>query len=289
MNKNCYVDLHIHTTASDGVMTPTEIVEYAKNNDVYFMSITDHDSISGITSAYKKAQELNIEFITGIELSCHDKKDTHVLGYNIDINNPKLLAAIDHLKKERLNRSIKMIKKLREDGFDINDQDVARFCNKDVIGRPHIAQMLIEKGYGNSTKEIFQKYIGSAAPYYIAYDKLSIKAGFDAIKSAGGLPVLAHPKLLRYNNLDTYKLLKRYKAMGLAGIEVYYPCHSNRDIKAYLQMAQELGLIVTFGSDFHNLTDKNKNKIGYDDSCYLIKETMDYLISHKNEKKSAIL
>lgn len=277
----------MHTTMSDGECTPVEMVDLAHQQGVYFMSITDHDSVAGIVPATARAKALGIEFFPGVEISCYDQKDTHILGYNIDITNVKLNDALNRLMEERKTRFGKMLHALQQDGIPVTQQAVLAHCKGSIIGRPHIAQAMVDLGYGTSCREIFQRYLHSGSKYYVSYQKLTVKQGLELIKNAGGLSVLAHPKLLRYDNLDTYQLLKRYKSIGLDGIEVYYPCHHDREIKAYTQMAKELNLLVTFGSDYHNAHERNKNRIGYPDYLRNIPETMAILRKHKKEANFA--
>lgn len=276
-----YVDLHMHSIYSDGEQTPSELVDIAKQNNISVISLTDHDCVDGIWAAEQAGKKAGITVIPGIELSCFDKKDTHVLGYNIDCNDKSLNDTLNALQKSRIERMEKIIQKLQQGGFEISVQDAKRHCSGQVMGRPHIAAALIEKGYGSDTRDIFHKFIGSDCKYYVPYKKLTVQEGIDLIHGAGGIAVIAHPKLLRYNSMDFTSLIRTYAAMGMDGIEVYYPCHYNEHIKLFYGLAKELNLYVTCGGDYHNEHDPKKNIMGYEMDLPGVKETIEFLTGGK--------
>ncbi|MBQ9625328.1 MAG: hypothetical protein IJR47_04385, partial [Clostridia bacterium] len=196
-------------------------------------------------------------------LSCFDKRDTHILGYNINWQDNTFKSRLKELQSLRQSRMEQMVQGLIEDGFEISMEEVKARCCGRVMGRPHVAAVMVEKGYGKTTRDIFNKYIGNGCKYYVKYKKLEVKEGIDLIHSAGGYAVLAHPRLLRYNAREFTPLLKQYKELGLNGIEAYYPCHKNEDIRLYQSLAKELDLFVTCGGDFHNPEDPTKNTLGF--------------------------
>lgn len=277
-----YVDLHMHSSVSDGDKTPRELVAVAKEKNVDIISLTDHDSVGGISEAAEEAKKKDIGFIAGIELSCYDKKDTHVLGYNIDWQDEDFKGALWELQQSRMNRMEKMVESLRKDGFNITMDEVNAKCNGQTMGRPHIAAVMVEKGYGKDIRTVFNKYIGSGCRYYVSYKKLEVAEGINIIHKAGGLAVLAHPKLLRYNAKDFTKLIKRYKELGMDGIEVYYPCHYDEHVKLFSSLAKELDLLMTCGGDYHSEWDCTKNTMGFESTLPGIEHTLEVLLEGAN-------
>lgn len=243
-------DLHTHTTLSDGFNEPSDNVRMAKKIGLAALAITDHDSILGIDEAIHTAKELgNIEIIPGIEMSTLENgKEVHILGYFIDYKDKVFLQRVTESQKARANRNELMIEKLNELNIEITMAEViAKIKRKETkIGRPHIAQVLVDKGVVKTTKEAFIYYLGKNGKAYANTIKISPSDSIDIIKAAGGVAVIAHPGI--YNNDQMVIRLIEY---GLAGLEVYHPDHSRSCEKKYLQLTEEYNILATGGSDFH--------------------------------------
>lgn len=247
------VDLHVHTTASDGTLTPTEIVAYAKSKNLRAVAITDHDTIGGLEEALGAGDRLNFPVIPGVEISVdHQGKEMHILGYYIDIASDDLKENLQKLQDYRRERNPKMIRKLQELGFKINLAEVEAEAGGPIIGRPHFASVLVNKGYVRDKQEAFDKYLAGGMPGYVKKEKLVPREGIELILRAGGMPVLAHPKYLKEQGYaQLAALLSKLKSFGLQGIEAFYPNHDARDTETYLRLAAEHRLLVTGGTDFH--------------------------------------
>lgn len=240
------VDMHIHSTYSDGTYSPKEIVDLSLKKGLHGISITDHDCVDGLPEADEYCRGKNIIFIPGIEFSCfHNDEEVHILGYNIDWTYKPLLELCQQLQGSRVQRARLIIEKLRNIGFDVKYSDLEKYPVNSV-GRPHIGQVMVDKGYIRSVSEAFEKYIGSGMAAYVERYKLSVSDAINIIKSARGLSVIAHPFLI--SNQDSIDEIAR---MGIDGLEIYHSSHSRDISKRYKYMANRLGLIVTGGSDFH--------------------------------------
>ncbi|KDR94344.1 hypothetical protein SAMN02745945_02582 [Peptoclostridium litorale DSM 5388] len=240
------IDMHIHSTYSDGTYSPKEIVDLSLKKGLYGISITDHDCVDGLPEAVEYCKDKNIIFIPGIEFSCfHNDEEVHILGYNIEWTYAPLLKLCQKLQDARVQRARLIIEKLRNIGFDIDYSDIEKYPANSV-GRPHIGQVMVDKGYIGSVSEAFEKYIGSGMAAYVERYKLSVSDAINIIKSAKGLSVIAHPFLI--SNQDSIDAIAR---MGIDGLEIYHSSHSRDISKKYKYMAKRLGLIITGGSDFH--------------------------------------
>ena len=257
MNK---VDLHVHTTASDGKFTPAEIVRKAREVGLLYLGICDHDSIEGIACAHEAAaKNPGFTVINGVEINTDiPAGELHILGYFYDRNNLELKQTLERLRNSRIERAQKMINKLRKMGLKIDFLRVEELAGNGAIGRPHIAQAMLEKGYINSFREAFMKYINRGGPAYVERDKITPIEAIQLIVRAGGLPVLAHP--MTFDNLET--TVAELKVAGLVGIEVYYNNYSHEQISNLLQIADKFSLIPTGGSDYHGLESMNEPSLG---------------------------
>jgi predicted metal-dependent phosphoesterase TrpH len=266
------IDLHIHSTASDGSLSPEEVVVYAKHKGAAAISLTDHDTIEGLEAALSAGEVKGLEVIPGLEISAqHPGGSMHILGYYIDPSDPHLNQELRRLQKARRERNPKIISKLQSLGFPIEYNQVQAIA-KGQIGRPHIAQVLLKIGVVSSLEEAFQKYLGKSAPAYVEKFRFSPSESISMIIQAGGIPVLAHPFTLNYPSLRDLKILiEKLRDDGLKGIEVLYSEHSTDQTRDYLSLVKELDLIYTGGSDFHGslktkvdlLTGKGDLKIPY--------------------------
>ena len=250
-----YIDMHIHTTASDGMLTPEEVVDWAVKKKIQAIAITDHDTISGVAKAiqYSKIYR-NFVVIPGIEISCsYNDEDVHILGYFIDYKSPELKYMVDKFKIHRENRGEKIVKKLKEIGLHIEYKEVKKITPNNVVGRPHIARVLIAKGYVDNMNEAFDKYLKKGTIGYVKKYKFSIKEAIDLIHNVNGIAILAHPGLLKKE--ETFKNIIK---MNIDGLEIYHSKHSERQKNEYEKIAVENNLLITGGSDCHGrLIDKS--------------------------------
>ena len=245
-------DLHVHTTASDGRFSPEKIIEQAMEAGLSYIAITDHDTVDGLIQLNKLQQSLpeNLVVIPGIEFSTDiGKYEVHILGYYIDIFNTKLRSQLDILIAHRHNRARETIDKLGQLGYFITYQRVMELAGKATsIGRPHIGEALVEKGYFSSISDVFMTLLAKSAPAYVPHYKLSPTQIITLIQEAGGVPVLAHPGLIG-NDTIILEIIN----VGILGIEVYHPKHDNVQIQKYLTIANNHQLAITGGSDFHGI------------------------------------
>ncbi|MED4726590.1 PHP domain-containing protein [Aneurinibacillus migulanus] len=248
MNK---ADLHSHTTASDGTCSVQQSIERAKANGLAALGITDHDTVAALASALEEGKRQGVEIVPGVEISSvYAGKDVHVLGYYMDINNPEFLHRLEELREVRSKRNQMMIEKLNELGISITMEEVERRKKEKAgnIGRPHMAEVLMEKGIVTSMKEAFDKYLGSTGAAYVNPPRISPEEAIDIIQEAGGVAVLAHPGL--YKNPE---MVRKLIGHGLQGIEVYHPDNDEEDTRLYGALADEYHLVKTAGSDFHGM------------------------------------
>ncbi|HEX8342511.1 MAG TPA: PHP domain-containing protein [Tepidisphaeraceae bacterium] len=255
-------DLHCHSTASDGTLSPAALVEAAAAAGVRALALTDHDTVAGVAEAATAAGQLGIDFIPGIEISAEYPAPgtLHILGYGIDPRSENLTNLTATLRDGRDTRNPRIVAKLGEIGVAITMDEVQAAAGGDVIGRPHIAAVLLRKGYVSSIKQAFDKYLAQGAPAYFDKERLSPKRALAEIHAAGGVAVLAHPTQLRTgNSAELARAVKDLVDLGLAGIEVLHSDHTPSDVAAFEALARRFGLVATAGSDFHG---GNKPSIG---------------------------
>ncbi|MFC1989534.1 PHP domain-containing protein [Chloroflexota bacterium] len=254
------VDLHIHSTASDGLLSPAEVVRKAAQLGLTFIAITDHDSINGIVPALEAAKAfLQLTVIAGVEVSTViPKGEVHVLGYYLDYTSLELLTTLEKMRSSRRGRAQGMVAKLRGLGIRIEWQRVQEIAGSSSMGRPHIAQAMLEKGYIASIKEAFTKYISRDGPAYVEREKMSPAEAVELILRANGLPVLAHPFTID----DSESMIVELKTAGLVGIEAYYNSYTPEEVSKLVNLAKRHGLIASGGSDYHGLDDRNETMIG---------------------------
>lgn len=254
------VDLHIHTTASDGRLTPEEVVRIAAKQGLSVIAITDHDSLAGIEPALLAAESVpSLRVIPGLEINTDTPNaEVHILGYFIDYRNKGLKQTLERLRNSRETRARKIVAKLGELGIDVAWHRVLELSGGGSIGRPHIAQAMFERGYIPSFQEAFIKYIGRQGPAYVERERLSPQEAVELVVKAGGLPVLAHPA----NIDDLEELLVELKDAGLVGLEAYYDGYQRKIIDRLVNLATKHGLITSGGSDFHGLGGNNEATIG---------------------------
>lgn len=257
------IDLHVHTNKSDGELEPKEIIQLAKKEGVKVLAITDHDTTDALKEARIECEKNNIEFIPGIELSSIDNgKEVHILGYYIDENNREFKEFCNESIEKRNKRNEKYIELLNSLNVDISINDIKQVTKSRVISKIHFADCLLKKKYTTYFREAFKKYFSKKQFKDIKADLPSVKECISSIKNAGGIAVLAHPKILNYNNQVLEEKIKEYKDYGLSGIECYYTGHSNSEMGLYKDLAKKNELIVTGGTDYHGPTVSPVVKLG---------------------------
>ncbi|MDD5482666.1 MAG: PHP domain-containing protein [Kiritimatiellae bacterium] len=246
------IDLHLHSTFSDGSFSPEQLVRAAKKAGLAAIALTDHDSVSGVPLFLEACRRENIRGVPGVEISVDYPRGTmHILGYFIDCNSRELNNHIEKLKAGRAARNERIMKKLNNLGIPLTLSEVASFAGEGNVGRLHFAQALVARGYVKSNQEAFDRYLGKGRSGYVERRRLMPRGGVEMIVKAGGLAVLAHPFTLELNPEALTKLVAELAADGLQGIEVYYPQHNPNLLKRYLALAQRFNLVATGGTDFH--------------------------------------
>jgi predicted metal-dependent phosphoesterase TrpH len=252
------IDLHIHSTASDGSLSPLEILTLAQQLNLGAIAITDHDTIKGSKDALAFGIPPSIKFLTGVEISVspppsfHCPGSFHILGYAINIDDPFLNHTLALLQDSRKNRNPQILELLRSMGVALTLEEVLSEAGDCQVGRPHIASLMLKKGFVQSIDEAFDKYLAKGKPAYVDKYRIDCARAIEIILNAGGIPILAHPFLLQIENDEVLEdLIIALIKMGLKGIEVYYPEHTPERIDHYAKLANRHGLLMTGGTDFH--------------------------------------
>jgi len=242
------IDLHVHSTASDGVLTPSEVICLALERGLDVIALTDHDTLGGVAEAQQAADGTELEVIAGVEISSEGEwGDLHILGYYVDPESSPLQEMMQAMQDARLGRARKMVERLGELGMPLEWEEVRVLAGGESVGRPHVARALINRGYVVTLQDVFDRFLAHGGPAYIPRLKLTPAEVIQAIIEAGGVAALAHPG----HYWTALELLPEFVGYGLRGLEVYYPNHSPDEIKALLRLCQEHGLIATGGTDFH--------------------------------------
>jgi predicted metal-dependent phosphoesterase TrpH len=281
-----FVDLHAHSTASDGTFAPAEVVRLAKEVGLAGLALTDHDTIGGLSEAASEAERLGITLVPGIEISAVSpvpEGTLHILGYCIDPQNAVLTEMTRQLIDQRDHRNPRIVARLRELGIDITMEEALAQAQGGVLGRPHIAAILVRKGVVKTIKQAFDEYLGQQGKAYFDKERLSPRDAIDRIRQAGGLPVVAHPVQLRTSNdaqLD--RVIKDLADLGLAGIEVIHSDHGPAEVERYAGLADQYHLLKTGGSDFHG-TNKKDIYLGVANGRRIPREWMDQLLATRSK------
>ncbi len=251
MNEFC--DLHTHTIASDGSDTPTELIKKAKEVGLKAVAITDHDTLDGLKEGYEASKKYEVELVPGVELSLlAPRGNMHLLGYYIDQNSKELNDVLKSVQDARAKRNPKIVEKLNRLGLKITMEELEEMAQGGQIGRPHIARMMVEKGYVKSVSEAFDKYLKKDGPAYAPKSILKPKEAIEAIHAARGVAVLAHPISLDPNPLNLLdEFVSEWVGYGLDGIECYYSEHTPDFTEYCISLCKRFGLIITGGSDYH--------------------------------------
>jgi predicted metal-dependent phosphoesterase TrpH len=276
------IDLHIHSTFSDGVHTPSEVVDLAESQGLDAIAITDHDTAAGTDEALHRASTKGIEVITGIEVSSwHGDTSMHILGYRFNHNDKQFNGRLQLLQDGREARNIRIIENLNKLGIRVDLSELQQYSSYGQTGRPHIARLLVDKGVTKTIDLAFIHYLRRGAAAYAERFRFSSHDAIAMIREAGGIAVLAHPASLDPTLRSIPSLLEDLAREGLEGVEVYYPSHSPKSVKALLRMAAEIGLFITGGSDFHGT-----ERSGYNSREWLYKTHVPYDIVTAINKKS---
>ncbi len=254
------VDLHLHTTYSDGRLTPGELIQIAAEQGIGVIAITDHDTVNGIEPALLATECFPyVTVIPGVEINTDVRQgEVHILGYFVDYKNQSFLNTLDSLRNSRKDRAQKMLAKLSKLGINIEWERILELTDGGSVGRPHIAQALFEGQHVSNLQDAFERYIGRNGPAYAERDRLSPKEAVELIIKANGLPVIAHPASIK--ELD--QMIIDLKQAGLVGIEVYYDNYDKDTIERLSRLATKYDLIATGGSDFHGFEDDHETPLG---------------------------
>ncbi len=251
-------DLHVHTTASDGVESPREVVRAAFGAGLAGVAITDHDTTAGLPEALDEGQALGIEVIAGVEVTANAPiYECHILGYFVSPQGGAVHQRLTALRHARVERAREILRRLREQGVEITEADVVRAIGPGAVQRSHIARVLTQKGYAVDVREAMRKFLSKNAPAYVPAPSLPPEDAVAVIRAEGGVAVLAHPGITGQDSM-----IERLAAAGLAGLEVSHPAHSPEQVAHYAQLAEQHGLVATEGSDYHGASSKWRVQIG---------------------------
>lgn len=254
------VDMHVHSTYSDGTCSVEQLARRGKQRGLSLLALTDHDTTDGLESFTRECRRCGVPSLTGVELATDESFTLHILGYRIDPHDAKLTGKLADLRHLRGARNTSVCEKLRRLGMDITLEEVEAEANGEVVGRPHIASVMLRKGYVSTSRQAFDKYLKLGSPAYVRRDLMSAEDCISLIRDAGGLPVMAHPYQTRLEFSRLKRLAGRLKDAGLWGIETVYTGYSAEQIFELMRIAGRYSLYPTAGSDFHN--GKNCFEIG---------------------------
>ncbi len=247
------IDLHTHTTASDGSLQPAELVRAAAAAGLKALAVTDHDTIDGLAEALAAQPAEGLEVVAGVEISVQGGPtgSMHMLGLLVDHTHAGLVEGLERLKRARAERNPKIVEKFNQLGISMTMAEVEAFAGGELVGRPHFAQVLLKRGIVRDRGEAFARYLGNGAPAYVSKFRFSPAEGMSMILAAGGVPVLAHPGMLKLSEPDLERLVRELMQNGLQGIEAFYSEHDQPTRRALASLAGRLGLVISGGTDFH--------------------------------------
>lgn len=246
------IDLHIHTTASDGTLCPRDVVSLAAMQGLKAIALTDHDTMAGLQEAGEAGELLGVTIVPGIELSTdYQGKEVHLLGYFLNPEAPQLKEYMDWVQTARRARNEKIVEKLQKKGFDVTMSKLEADNSGAVLGRPHIAKRLVEIGAVDSVKEAFRRYLTRGRSCYVAREYISFADGAKLIRDCGGVAVLAHPLQYGFDRAALETLVKDAVAAKVTGMEIYYTGYTQSDMEKLFDLAEKYTLLPTGGSDFH--------------------------------------
>ncbi len=245
------IDLHTHSTCSDGSMSPTELVAHASARGVTAIALSDHDTVDGIDEALEAGERYGVEIVPAIELSVQSDTEIHILGFYIDHKHPLLTATLEKVHEVRAKRLENTCRILQSLGFDVTMEEALAIAPSGIVGRAHFARLLCEKGYTGSVKEGFDKYLANGRPAYDSTQYLTASDAVKLIRDIGGVSFVAHPHLIRLDDAPLRTLLTELKSLGLSGIEGYYNEYTPELQDYFRSLANDLGLAISGGTDFH--------------------------------------
>lgn len=247
------IDLHTHSNASDGTVSPEALVALAARKGLSALALTDHDTVAGVPVALAQGRALGVEVVPGIELTTEwdGSHVLHILGYFLRHEDPALGERLAWLKAKRRERAGKIVARLSELGLGVTFEQLETIAGDAAMGRPHVARALVEAGAVRTIDDAFRRYLSHGRPGFVKRETVTTEEGIALLKAAGAITVLAHPGTYRLKARQLARLVEQLKAMGLEGLEVYWSGHGAAQVESYGALAQRLGLVVTGGSDFH--------------------------------------
>lgn len=258
-------DLHLHTTASDGIYSAGQIARLVQRAGVTFFAVTDHDTMDALPQAEEAAYDRGLAFVPGVEISTEGDDEVHILGYGVQYDDDVLQACLRQAARDRENRILAMAEKLSALGMPLPLKDVTARAGGS-LGRPHLARAMMEQGYVESVQQAFDQYLGKSRPAYLPRDTMTASQAISLLRDRGAVPVLAHPGLIRWPLEKLLPMLKIWQDAGLRGIEVYHPANQG-NYPYWDRLARQRGLLVTGGSDFHDGTSSH-GQIGETADCW---------------------
>jgi len=280
------LDLHVHSSFSDGSETPEALVEQAKAAHVNALALTDHDNAFGVPDFLAACRAADLAGIAGIEVSANIESGTlHILGLGIDPDNEALKEALDEVLQGREERNLRILEKLQDLGFNITLDEVLELAGEDVVGRPHFAQVMVARGWVENIGDAFDRYLERGAPAYVDRFRLQPEEAIALIRGAGGVPVMAHPLTVSQDFAELREAVAKLADAGLRGIEAYYNGHSPETTLECLRLAKHFGLLVSGGSDFHGPDVKPGIRIGVGNGTLFVPDRLlEPLISEMGPK-----
>lgn len=257
------IDLHTHSTASDGILSPKELALYVSEKNISTWALTDHDTVSGLSDAAKTCSTLGINFIPGIELNIEwNTGEFHLLGLGLCRISPELQEVIDFLTESRENRNRIIIQKMNDAGFDFTLEQIKEAFPFSQLGRPHFAEFFVQKGIAKNRQEVFAKYLANGRAWYAAHQGVNLEKAVHAVKTSGGVAVLAHPMSLYVSWKNMPDVIAKIRDTGVMGLEAFHPGARNSECFRLAELAEKLGMFVTAGSDFHGKSVRSDRHIG---------------------------
>jgi predicted metal-dependent phosphoesterase TrpH len=262
------IDLHTHSTASDGSCSPERLIDLAAGLGLTAIALTDHDTLSGLDPASRRARETGVRFIRGIEIQIEssgalgEESEFHLLGLGLSGDLGPLAGALEAVRTSRHERNLSMLEKLRQAGFDVTMEELGRFARGEVISRAHFARLLQAKGAVNSIDRAFSLYLGKGRPFYVERQNLALADAVGLIRKAGGIAVIAHPLSLKLGGPALRQFFAHCLDVGVAGVEAYHPNAKLRDCSKLARLGRRLGMLITGGSDFHG-ENVPQRRLGY--------------------------
>ncbi len=252
------IDLHTHTTASDGIYSPTGLIDLARRYGLRSLAITDHDTVGGLDEAVRYAGQTGFELIPGIEFSVdYEGGSFHLVGLYIDYRNPRLIEVTEHLKERRSTRIGRIIEDLAKHDIVIPLDEVLAEAGGESMGRPHVARVLVRHGFAEDMNDVFRRFMVRGRPGYIRKEKITIDEAVSLIHESGGVAVIAHPISLNFGSFQNFiPIIENMIRSGIEGIEVYASMHSDAEVSEFLEIARRYDLLVSGGSDFHGDKDE---------------------------------